>query len=68
MGRNCSTHSVCGSAVIAGSTIALKHVTETCHYWERRGDELHAYLYVDGNPTCKVGFVAKQHIEDDNAN
>jgi hypothetical protein len=46
-------HDVCGSAVVCGSIIVLRHVVSV------RGDELHAFFVQDGIDTCNVGLGAK---------
>ena len=58
LGRSCEVHSVCGSSVVVGSIITLKK-TQTA-----RGSELHAFLVKDGYISCKVGFAAKVHAEE----
>ena len=58
LGRSCEVHSVCGSSVVVGSIITLKK------FQTARGSELHAFLVKDGHISCKVGFAAKVHAEE----
>jgi hypothetical protein len=58
LGRSCEVHSVCGSSVVVGSIVTLKKFQTV------RGNELHAFLVKDGHISCKVGFAAKIHAEE----
>ena len=65
MGRHCHNHECCDSFVEFGSILHV-HCAPAWR-WGKLWNDLEVYMVFEGVDTCKVGYLAKEFVEEADA-